>query len=109
MASKDLVPAGLPYGERAGVQQSMQQAGLPLSSGAAANQAPTPIIPTDAPPGNQPTPNNLPTPASGDPLLEIAPPRAPVPMLDGPAQLRVILERSPNPFMQLMAQRLLEE
>jgi hypothetical protein len=98
MTTRDLTPRGLPYGTNAPTEAALRAADVPLS--------PIPVVPATPPPPPTASP-----PLSGDPLFEIPPisPAAVAPALDARTQLQTILTRSPNPFMQLMAQRLLDD
>lgn len=103
--AEELKPTGLPYGENAPAAERQRAAGLPTS-------APTPPAPGApvAPSGPPPVPADVQgAPLSDDPLMMLSPS---TPLTAPPAprdQLRAIAERSANPLMRLIAEKLAQE
>jgi len=101
-SSEDLVPKGLPHGERQAVEAGMQQAGLPLGSSGGGGRIPSP-------PRRSGPPRSTNAAAPTDPLTSLdasmfAPVQAPATFEQ---KIEAIAQRTANPFLRLAAGRIL--
>lgn len=107
--AEPLKPRGLPYGENAAAADRQREAGLPTSM--PSGDPGTPAMPEPAPVG-QPArvPADVPSgPVSDDPLMVLQPS---TPLTAPPTprqQLQSIAERSANPLLRIIAERLAED
>lgn len=101
-SSEDLVPKGLPHGERQRIEAGMQQANLPLGSSGGGGRIPVP--PTRSGP-----PRSTNAAAPTDPLMTLdasmfSPVQAPATFEQ---KIEAIAQRTANPFLRLAAGRIL--
>jgi hypothetical protein len=104
--SGEMVPQGLPYGERDDQAEAMRSAGLRTDLGSA------PARPTIAGPSGSSSPAGA-DPLDGDPLLSLDPSAGDmgIPMQRPPSfkeQMRTVASTSPNPLARSLASRFLQ-
>ena len=105
--AEPLKPRGLPYGENAPAADRMREAGLSTSG---PTSAPGPNVAPAAPAEPARVPADRPgAPVSDDPLMVLQPSTPLTAPLGPREQLRAIAERSQNPLMRLIAERLAED
>lgn len=108
MPNQDLVPTGLPYGDRRKLVSQAQEVGVPTSSdaGGVGNASPLSI----APPAPAPSPAGPALPRTDfDVLASRQPTRPQIEEADPVALMIQRLAASPNPFYQELGRKLVEQ